>query len=235
LAGVFLATTLSAKTATDVPFLVTTVIVFILCVCVHEFGHAIVADKLGDPTPERQGRLTLNPIAHMDIIGTLIVPIFGGLSGIPFLAWGKPVETVPHLMTRRLSMTQSMAIVAFAGPAANLAFAVVVGILMVLLTVVWPTWSAAGALHSIFASLLFANVSLMVFNLLPIHPLDGGKIVAAFLPKSIAHLDVQLRAWGPYLLIALLVIGRGFYGPLIQSAHEIAFGLVARLALALGN
>src|SRR5262245_31896042 len=99
------------------------VLVFVLCLVVatafHEFAHAITAHKLGDRTPEAHGRVTLNPMAHADPIGTIALPAFAGLTGAPLLGWGRPVMTRPNQYTRRVSMRAGMAMVSFAGPLAN--------------------------------------------------------------------------------------------------------------------
>src|ERR1700749_2417300 len=95
------------------------VIVLVISVAVHEFGHAIMADRLGDDTPRRQGRVTLNPLAHADVGGTLLLPLIGGIFG-PGFGWGKPVQWQPHRVSRRVSMSTAKILVAVAGPGMNL-------------------------------------------------------------------------------------------------------------------
>ena len=109
------------------------VIAFVVSVSVHEFGHAFVADRLGDRIPRLQGRLTLSPLAHIDPIGTLAMPLFGVLSGLPLIAWGKPVQTNPANYTKRFSMTTGHMLVAAAGPFMNLVLAVIVSVVIVVL------------------------------------------------------------------------------------------------------
>ena len=106
---------------------------FIVSVSVHEFGHAFVADRLGDRIPRLQGRLTLSPRAHIDLIGTIAVPLFGALSGYPLIAWGKPVQTNPANYTKRFSMTTGHMLVAAAGPFMNLVLAVFMSVVIVIL------------------------------------------------------------------------------------------------------
>src|SRR5947209_709073 len=114
---------------------ITYLIALVLSVCVHEFGHAAVADRLGDPVPRGQGRVTLNPVAHIDPIGTLVMPPVGFFSGLPVLGWGKPVQISlsARSMTRRWSIKFSHLLIAVAGPSMNLLFAVALsGIYMAL-------------------------------------------------------------------------------------------------------
>ena len=110
------------------------VIAFVVSVSVHEFGHAFVADRLGDRIPRLQGRLTLSPLAHIDPIGTLAVPLLGALvAGLPLFAWGKPVQTNPANYTRRFSTRTGSMLVAAAGPFMNLVLAVVGSLVIVVL------------------------------------------------------------------------------------------------------
>src|SRR5678815_2006434 len=110
------------------------VLAFVVSVSVHEFGHAFVADRLGDRIPRLQGRLTLSPLAHIDPVGTLAVPLLGALvAGLPLFAWGKPVQTNPANYTRRLSPRTGSMLVAAAGPFMNLVLAVVASIAIVCL------------------------------------------------------------------------------------------------------
>jgi Zn-dependent protease len=190
-------------TATDVR----TALMFVLCLVVatafHEFAHAIVADRLGDPTPGREGRVTLNPLAHADPIGTLALPVMAGLLHLPVFGWGRPVMTQPRYYTRRFSMRAGMAMVSFAGPLANVAQAMVtLGVIKLLLL--------AGVdrpgLMEVLATFFMLNVTLAFFNLLPIHPLDGGKILAWMLPARFEHIDDTLARYGWTILLALMLI-----------------------------
>ena len=206
------------------------VLVFFLSVAVHEYGHAMVATWLGDPTPSRQGRTTLNPVVHADPIGTFLVPALGAIVGFPLLAWGKPVETVPHLMTRRWSMTVNSALVAIAGPLCN----ILLGLCAVAIAMVWHAVAsrAAGGQRSPIVELLgyalIANIHLFVFNLLPIHPLDGGKVLAALLPKNYAHYDVTLQRVGPFLLLGVLIVGGFVLGPLFSLFDQVGLRFFER-------
>jgi len=159
-------------------------IAFILCITVHEFGHAWVATRLGDPTPRSQGRVTLAPQHHIDPIGTILMPIIMALSassgGLPLLAWGRPVQTNPMLYSRRLSMSTGRMLVSVAGPAMNLILALVVSIGIVIAA---RLHVSGEFLMAVFDRLVRLNLSLMIFNLLPIPPLDGGAVLAWVLPR----------------------------------------------------
>jgi len=193
-------------------------VIFVLCLVVatafHEFAHAYVADRLGDPTPGRDGRVTLNPLVHADPIGTVALPIMAGLLHAPLFGWGRPVMTQPRFYTRRISMRAGMALVSFAGPAANLLQAIVT--LIVLKIVIVSGYADAGhagimgagpmSLLGILVAFFQLNLTLALFNLLPIHPLDGGKILAWMLPARFSHIDDTLARYGWTLLLALMLI-----------------------------
>jgi Zn-dependent protease len=180
------------------------VVCLVLSVAVHEFCHAFAAHKLGDGTPESEGRLTLNPVSHVDVIGTLALPLFAGLFGWPLFGWGKPVPTQPRNYTRKVSMRKGLAIVAVAGPLGNLALMVVVVAIAALISLLG---FMSQQLNDVLLTLAFLNLILMVFNLIPLHPLDGGKILAAFLPAKFAAFDQFSQRYGGYVLIGLVVLG----------------------------
>jgi Zn-dependent protease len=149
-----------------------TYIVLLASLCVHEWAHAIVADKLGDFTPKSEGRVTLNPAAHIDPLGTVIMPlicIFFLGSRFAFFGWAKPVIVNPSNF-RRPRLDE--ALVTLAGPAANLAIALVAVILGALLVAAHPV------LGELVQRVVMMNVGLAVFNMLPIPPLDGGLILS---------------------------------------------------------
>lgn len=186
------------------------VICMILAIGVHEFAHAFSASKLGDPTPEGQGRLTLNPIAHMDPVGTLLLPLVLAISGTGmFFGWGRPVETSPRMYTRKVSMRFGMALVAFAGPLSNLLLAALtLGIIAGLRAggVIDPaSFLGSGGLDHPLIVFFFLNILLFAFNLLPLHPLDGGKVLAWILGPKHQNIDDFLARYGFMILIVLVV------------------------------
>lgn len=175
---------------------------------VHEWSHAVAATKLGDPTPHNEGRLTLNPLAHLDPLGTLMffVAHFG---------WAKPVPINPiYFSNRKLGIF----IVALAGPFSNLILATMAFIILHLMTgadiggSVWSLLSfnggttiAATFFMQFLAASLFVNLGLMAFNLIPIGPLDGSKVLQLIIPYDYEDQYEQYLANGPYILLALLV------------------------------
>lgn len=197
------------------------IIAILIALTVHEWAHALVANWLGDPTAKEEGRLTLNPVAHLDPVGTLLFFII-------HFGWGKPVPVNPRYFRHP---RRDNALVALAGPLSNLIVAVVA---FVLLTVIAPQMmhvaSAEDLLFThgtgtrliafgaqILANTLFINLGLMAFNLLPIAPLDGSKIIEPFIPERY-HLEY---GWflqnGPFILIAILLVERGLNIPILLT------------------
>jgi Zn-dependent protease len=185
--------------------------IFLIClvisIAVHEFSHAWAATKLGDPTPEGEGRLTLNPIAHADPIGTLGLPIALSLMypGLMF-GWGRPVNTQARYFTRKVTMRGGMAIVAAAGPLSNLLLAALALVLAFVLANAGVIDASLEPTHPlrVFFSL---NVLLFVFNLLPIHPLDGGKVLGWLLGARRQHIDDFMLRYGFMIIFALMLLG----------------------------
>ncbi len=185
---------------------VVSLIAFVLSIAVHEFGHAWMANKLGDRLPAQQGRLTLSPLAHIDPIGTLLMPLVAVFApgGFPLLAWGKPVQTNPSAYTRLPPRTGHM-LVSLMGPAMNLLLATVISILLIVVgrTGVLPE-SVADAAVRFFLRL---NIILLFFNLLPLPPLDGGAVLAGLLPSSMQAFPAFLQRYGTLIFFALFLSG----------------------------
>jgi Zn-dependent protease len=195
------------------------VAVIVMSAVVHEVMHGVAADKLGDPTARLQGRLTLNPIPHIDPFGSVILPALLVFTNSPlFFAWAKPVPYNPYnLRPGRFSE----AIVAGAGPLSNLVIALVGGLLI-------RSGLLAG-MESVVFMIVLVNVMLFLFNLIPIPPLDGSKVLEAFLPAGLAHVYGEWRArmeWSPFLgmgivVLFILLLG-GAFG---QFVYQIAQGI----------
>ena len=194
-------------------------VAMVLSIAVHEFMHAFAASRLGDPTPESEDRLTLNPISHADPIGTIALPLIAAFSAMPLFGWGRPVPTQPSYYTRKISMRSGLAIVALAGPLGNLLLGLLVIVLVFLLSTLGVLTEELAMPLRVF---LHLNLVLMVFNLLPIHPLDGGKIVASLLPARLDYIDDALQQYGMYVLIALLVLGGDLLGAAFQPFYDAA-------------
>jgi Zn-dependent protease len=176
-------------------------VVLILSLSFHEAAHAWSAGRLGDPTARLLGRLTLNPLSHIDFIGTIVFPVLASLSGLPLIGWAKPVPVNPVNLR---SPRRDFAIVAAAGPASNLLLATG-GILLLALLV--PA-DVTGAWHLAFLRYFVQmNVLLAVFNLLPVPPLDGGNILAGLVSERGAQVLDRVRPYGIILLYALILTG----------------------------
>lgn len=165
-------------------------IALVVAITVHEFAHALAADRLGDPTPRSQGRLTLNPLAHLDPLGTLALLLIR-------FGWGKPVQFDPYNLRHP---KRDSAIISLAGPMSNLLLAT---LLSLVLKFAIPDYSL---ISYFLISLISLNVILAVFNLVPVYPLDGEKILAGLLPpRTAAEYQSIMRQYGTIILIFMLL------------------------------
>ena len=183
---------------------------------IHEYMHGAVANYFGDPTAKYAGRLTLNPLAHIDLWGTLLLPLmlFLGSGGRFVFAYAKPVPVNPLLLRGRLAGI----LVAAAGPLSNFAVAAILGGLLRFLE--------PSAFTMILGLIVYANLLLGVFNLVPIPPLDGSKVLFPFLPASLDHLKMNLERYG-FVLLLLFIFGVGFSWllPIIFSIFRLFTGM----------
>lgn len=179
----------------------------VICITIHEFSHAWVADRLGDPSPRLAGRITLNPLAHLDPLGTIAMVLFR-------FGWGKPVLFDAYNLK---NPKRDIALIALAGPASNLVLAGCFSLILRLM----PIWEGIVPQFLYFSVLL--NVGLAIFNLLPVHPLDGGKILIGIAPKEVAReWDQMLNQYGVFILLALfLPIANG-----VAPLHALLFPIV---------
>jgi Zn-dependent protease len=178
--------------------------IVLIALTIHEAAHAWTANKLGDPTARMLGRLSLNPIVHIDPIGTIVLPLLAAFSGLPIIGWAKPVPVNLH---RLRHPERDFAIIAAAGPISNLLQAAAAAfILRVFLSPdgVYPADSVA---VDIFFDFVRINVLLAVFNLIPVPPLDGGNVLAGLLPPAAANVFIQVRPFGFIILYAMLLTG----------------------------
>ena len=156
----------------------------ILSLTVHEYSHALAAKLLGDDTAEKLGRLTLSPIPHIDITGTIILPLVSIGTGMPFLGWAKPVPTDPRKY-KKVSRKTGYMLVSIAGPISNFLFGILAITILKILIV--SGVSLSPAISKILGMFIMMNIGLGFFNLIPIPPLDGSKILQWFLPDHIAE------------------------------------------------
>jgi Zn-dependent protease len=178
----------------------------ILSLTVHEYAHARSAWLLGDRTAERLGRMTLNPLPHIDPVGTLVLPMMGILFHAPVFGWAKPVPISPVAFRHDMSMKLGMLIVAAAGPASNIMLSLLAsGTLFILYQI--GDVELVRPLFVFFVIFINLNVLLAVFNLLPIPPLDGGRILAGILPDRFSAILDNIERYGFIILILLLMTG----------------------------
>ncbi|MEX2588517.1 MAG: site-2 protease family protein [Actinomycetota bacterium] len=199
-------------TPPDIAGFLMVALVFVVALSLHEFGHAAAATLQGDPTAKDAGRLTVNPKAHMDPLGTVMIVLVG-------FGWGKPVPFAPNKLR---SARFGAALVAVAGPAVNFALAITAAAFFVRLI---------GTASNLTLEFLFMNlrlnVVLGVFNLLPIPPLDGSRLLSVFLPPSKQHWIYFLDRWGfVILLVFVFLLFPFFAGPIINGVVEFILTLV---------
>ena len=190
--------------------LVALLIALVFGISVHEFAHAAAATWLGDPLPGRQGRLTLAPAAHLDVMGSLMFLIGG-------FGWGKPVQYDPYAL--RASPRVGPAIVAIAGPISNIILAVIVAIVIRLLSFGLGTFefplAVVSALFYLLVNIVYYNLILSFFNLIPVFPLDGFTILQGLLPPALADAFESTRQYGFFILLLLLFASGSVLGPIL--------------------
>jgi Zn-dependent protease len=215
-------------TAQDPAYLIPLVIILLVAFPVHEFAHAWTADRYGDMTPRNNGRVTLNPLKHLDILGSILLLTSG-------FGWAKPVPVNPYALGR--SSPSAFMFVALAGPMSNLCMALLASLPFQLNLVAPPyTAEAAGQLSGwisfFLAVFIQINLLLMLFNLIPLAPLDGEKVLYHFLPRRWAGVMDTIRPYGPLILMAVLMLGYfsgiNIINSLIGPPLNALYGLLVR-------
>ena len=186
---------------TDAATFISYAIILLIALPAHELAHAAVASTFGDPTPRAQGRLSFNPLRHLDPFGSIMLLIAG-------FGWAKPVQVDPYILRRR--SPAALALVSAAGPGTNLLLALLGSIpfRLHMLSLDWVYNSSFPTAGQFFSTFVLINLVLMLFNLIPIAPLDGEEVLAFFLPPAGQRVLASVRPYGMYVLLALIIVGR---------------------------
>jgi len=210
-------------------------LVLIFSVMIHEVSHGVIAYRLGDDTAKNAGRLNLNPFNHIDPMGSIFLPLFLVLVGSPILfGWAKPVPYNPYNLR---DPRKGAALIGAAGPLSNILIAVIFGILSRLLPLAVPVKmllaqaapsgnfeavnSPLEVLFFAFAIIVFMNILLAIFNLVPIPPLDGSKVLFALLPQKYHSIQRFLEQYGMLILLFFIFFGIGFIFPVIHGLYSL--------------
>lgn len=187
------------------------IVILLISVIIHELAHGYAADSMGDPTPRLAGRLTLNPLAHLEWFGSVILPALLVISGAPFvIGWAKPVPFNPHYLNNK---KWSGALVAFAGPVSNIILAIIFALILKFVTV-------SAFMGSFLAGIVVVNIALALFNLIPIPPLDGHHILYALLPERFSYIKTFLRKYSLIILVVFIMYGWQFISPIIMRTAD---------------
>ncbi len=197
-----------------------TVAILILSIVVHEVSHGYAADWLGDPTPRLQGRLTLNPIRHMDLVGSVLLPIILVLSNAGFIfGWAKPVEYNPYNIKNK---RRGELLIALAGPLSNIAIALVFSLIIR----AFNTWgSLSSSTMEIFSYIVLINLTLAVFNLIPVPPLDGSKIFLSMLPQQYGAARMFIEKYAIILIFVVIFFLWQYIYPIVPMLFRLFTGI----------
>ncbi|MSU54249.1 MAG: site-2 protease family protein [Candidatus Staskawiczbacteria bacterium] len=197
-------------------------VVLLFSVIIHELAHGYVANSLGDPTAKYAGRLTLNPIPHLDMFGSIILPLLLFISGSPMLVgWAKPVPINPYNFKDQKWGTLK---VSLAGPLTNIALALVFGLLLRFIPEAF--FATMPGLFIIFSFVVHINIILAIFNLVPIPPLDGSWVLFKFIPPQFEYIKTFLHQYGVFLLIFFIFFGGlQFLGAITEFIFHIITGI----------
>lgn len=192
------------------------VIILIMSVVLHELAHGYTAELLGDPTPRLQGRLTLNPLKHLELFGSLIVPLITSMTGFIF-GWAKPVQWNPYNVKNK---RWGELIISIAGPASNILIAIVFG-----LVIRFFGESFSTAFLQISTYVILINVVLAVFNLVPIPPLDGSKVLFSLLPPHLGYIREFVEKYSIFLFLFLIIFLWRFIEPIVPFIFKMILGV----------
>jgi len=204
-------------------------------IVIHEVAHGWMANKLGDDTAKRMGRLTLNPISHIDPMGTIILPLIMIIMGGPVFGWAKPVPFNPYNFRRNVNPKTGAMWVAAAGPGSNLMLAFIATFVLVATQKFFTNISPALflSIRQLAEALMIINLVLASLNLIPIPPLDGSKILMRFLPPAYEVPYRRLERYG--FIILIILIFTGVFSKIISVPIELLFRLFLSIATTLLN
>ncbi len=211
---------------------------FIVLLTFHEWGHAKSANMLGDPTAEDEGRMSFNPAVHIDLIGTIVLPLLGFLFGSVFFGWAKPVPVNPRNLR---NPKRDLMIIAAAGPLMNILCTIVIlGIAKLLkVTIGFPEMGSATQFQ-IYRILLLQSgiisIFLAVFNMLPLFPLDGFSVVYGLLPWRQAQVFARLRPYGMIILMCIIFVPNllNFWNPVFWLIGKVSYGIFDLIRILVG-
>jgi len=203
---------------------------FIMSLTAHEWAHAWMANRCGDPTARLMGRMTFNPIRHIDPVMTIIFPIIAMFAGLPLIGGAKPVPVNPLNYT---NYRKSERLVSLAGVAVNLVIALVLSLIIRLVYSQNPDIAKESPFFAILSMTMLTNLFLMVFNLFPIPPLDGSGFLATFMPPEMAANYRSIGRYGIFIIVILLYMG--VVGPLLWATVEFMIFHVLRFDTGVSN
>lgn len=194
------------------------IFILIFSVIVHEVSHGLMANWLGDPTARLAGRLTLNPVKHLDPVGSIIVPFITSLAGFTF-GWAKPVPYNPYNLKNK---RQGEFLIALAGPASNILIALIFGTLLRLMA---SGAAISPAVVTVFFYIVMINIVLAVFNLIPLPPLDGSKIFFSILPNQYGRTREVLEQYAPIFVVVVVFFLWQFVSPVVPWIFRLFTGM----------
>ncbi len=206
--------------STHMSIIVFYIIVLIFSVILHEIAHGYMALRFGDETAKNAGRLTLNPMRHLDPFGSILLPLLLAFSNLPIFGWAKPVPFDPRNLR---NPKRESGLIALAGPMTNLLVAFIFAMLVRAL-IGFPALAQFESLIVLFDVIVWVNIALTFFNLIPIPPLDGSGVLFSFLPPSARPLELFMHRYGMYILLAIIFFGINFLGPVVRFAHDLLVG-----------
>jgi len=192
-------------------------LIIVLSAVVHEYSHGFVANELGDPTAKNSGRLTLNPLAHIDPIGTVLVPLFLLFTAGAFIGWAKPVPFNPW----NIKDPKGELKIALAGPVSNIVIAVIVSLVFLGARLIFPVVGGNSTLVPLVAQIIYVNIILALFNMIPVPPLDGSKVIGHFLPAKAQGIIYSV---GPFGIVIALFLAMMIIPPIASLVFALLTG-----------